>query len=154
MKTHTGNFVPGQQGVFTITITNNGTEAAPGPILVTDPMPVGLTLVSANGVGWNCGASKAALLSCVHGGPLPGLATLPSITLTVRIAANAPAALTNVATLVVDGDVNRDNNTDSDTIRIVPPAQAPLASPAGLLALIGVLLAIATRSLRSIKRRS
>src|SRR5437868_2997681 len=58
-KTHTGNFVQGQTGAtYTVTVSN---AAAVGPtsgtVIVTETLPVGMTLVSMTGTGWTCPAA-------------------------------------------------------------------------------------------------
>ena len=91
-KTHTGNFTQGQQGAtYTITVSN-GAGAGPtsGIVTVTDTIPSGLTLVSLAGTGWTCVAA-----SCTRSDALAGGASYPVITVTVNVAGNAAASVTN-----------------------------------------------------------
>ncbi|HIP80794.1 MAG TPA: DUF11 domain-containing protein [Leucothrix mucor] len=50
-KTHTGNLAVGQNATYTITVKNNGPINEPGPIVVTETLPAGLTFVSVTGAG-------------------------------------------------------------------------------------------------------
>jgi len=52
---HTGNFVLGQTGTYTV-IVSNGVLAGPtsGTSTVTETMPSGMTLASMAGTGWTC----------------------------------------------------------------------------------------------------
>jgi trimeric autotransporter adhesin len=91
-KTHTGNFTQGQQGAtYTVTVSN-GAGAGPttGPVTVTDTIPAGLTLVSMAGTGWTCSAS-----TCTRSDVLLAGANYPVITVTVNVASNAAASVTN-----------------------------------------------------------
>ncbi len=53
-KSHTGNFTQGQTATYTITVTNNGAVPTSGTVVVTDPMPAGLTPRTGSGSGWTC----------------------------------------------------------------------------------------------------
>jgi uncharacterized repeat protein (TIGR01451 family) len=69
-KSHTGNFVVGQNGSYTLTVTNVGNLATTGGLTVTDNLPAGLAFVSASGTGWSCSASGSAV-TCANPRPLP-----------------------------------------------------------------------------------
>jgi uncharacterized repeat protein (TIGR01451 family) len=114
-KAHTGNFTQGQRGAtYTMTVSN-APEAGPtnGAVTVTDTIPEGLTLVSMAGTGWQCAAT-----SCTRSDPLSGGASYAPITLTVDVAANAPASVTNTATVSGGGNVNTANDTANDITTI------------------------------------
>src|SRR5207247_2268044 len=54
-KTHSGNFIQGQIGSYTITVTNNGTAATSGTVTVTEMPPAsGLTITAMSGTNWGC----------------------------------------------------------------------------------------------------
>ncbi|MDQ2947414.1 MAG: DUF11 domain-containing protein, partial [Acidobacteriota bacterium] len=101
-KTHVGNFTQGQVGAtYTITVSNTGTALAPGPFTVTDTLPAGLTPTGAVGTGWTCMIAAQAV-TCARTNPLDFLldgTSFPPITITVNVAANAPAMVTNTAML-------------------------------------------------------
>ena len=95
-KTHTGNFVQGQTGAtYTITVTNAGGAATSGTVTVTDTLPAGLTATTMSGTNWTC---TLATLTCTRGDALAAGTSYPAITVTVNVASNAPASVTNTAT--------------------------------------------------------
>ncbi len=98
-KTHTGNFTKGQKNAtYTVTVTNPATSTGPttGKVTVTDTIPSGLTLVSMAGTGWTCASN-----SCNRTDALAVGKSYPVITVTVNVASNAPAQVTN--TVAVSG---------------------------------------------------
>lgn len=96
-KTHTGNFAQGQTGAtYTITVANTGSFWSVGGATVVDTLPAGLTATAIDGSGWAC---TLATLTCTTSDHVPANTVLPAITVTVDVAANAPAAVTNTATL-------------------------------------------------------
>jgi len=54
-KSHSGNFVQGGTGSYTVTASNAGTAATSGTVTVADTLPTGLTPTAASGSGWSCG---------------------------------------------------------------------------------------------------
>ena len=120
-KTHSGNFTVGQNGTFTLDVSNNGPSTASGTITVTDTLPAGLGYVSASGSGWTCGAVGQDV-TCTHAGPLANGASLPAITLTVSVASAAAPGVINTAT-VANGtfDNQAANNSSSDTVVVQQP---------------------------------
>jgi uncharacterized protein (TIGR03437 family) len=115
-KSHTGNFSPGQTGAtYTITVTNAGAAATTGPVSVADLLPAGLTGTAIAGTGWNC---LLPTFSCARSDALAASASYPPITVTVNVAANAPASLTNTATVSGGGETNIANNTAQDATAI------------------------------------
>src|SRR5207237_1343796 len=103
-KTHVGNFSQGQVGAtYTITVTNSGTGPSSGTVTVVDALPAGLTATAISGGGWSC---TLATLTCTRSDVLAASASYPSITVTVNVAANAAASVTNSATVSGGGDSN------------------------------------------------
>jgi len=87
-KTATPNpFVVGQPASYTITVTNSGSAATVGNIVVSDTLPTGITFVSASGTNWNC--TGTTTLSCTFSGTL---ALSASTTLTLNVSVGASAA--------------------------------------------------------------
>lgn len=124
-KSHTGNFVSGQQGVYTITVSNNGPNAtsAGSTITVTDTLPAGLSYVSASGSGWSCGAA-GQVVTCTQAGVLASGASYPAISLTVNVSAAAAPSVTNTATVSTNSttfDNQSSNNTASDPTNVLVP---------------------------------
>ncbi|MBD2038900.1 DUF11 domain-containing protein [Leptolyngbya sp. FACHB-321] len=119
VKTHTGNFTQGGTGTYTITVTNNGGVASSGTVTVTDTLPAGLIPTAASGTGWTCSIAGQTV-TCARTDVLAALASYPIITLTVSVAANAPASVTNIATVSGGNDGNTGNNSGSDPTTINP----------------------------------
>ncbi len=115
-KSHSGNFAPGQQGAtYSVTVSNGlGAEATSGTLTVVDTLPPGLTLVSMTGAGWACAGS-----TCTRSDALSGGASYPPIKVTVNVAFNAPAQVTNVATVSGGGSAGA---SASDVTTIVSVA--------------------------------
>jgi uncharacterized repeat protein (TIGR01451 family) len=137
-KTHTGNFVEGQSGEYTITVTNVGTGDSSGLVTVTDTLPPGLTATSISGAGWTC---TLATLTCTRSDVLPAGASFPPITLVVDIAPGTVGPLTNTATVSGGGnDPNPGNSTTTDVANASVGAGIPFLDPRAL-AMLSVLLA-------------
>ncbi len=118
-KTHTGNFFTGQTGaLYTLTVKNVGAAPTTGPITVTDILPASLTLSALSGNGWTCTAGTA---SCTRTDSLATNGSFPPILLTVNVAANAPASVTNMATVDGGGENDKTNDTASDPTTITEP---------------------------------
>lgn len=126
-KTHSGNAKQGQTGfVYTITVRNVGAAATTGTVTVTDTLPPSMTATAISGSGWSCVVS--ATPTCTRSDALAAGGTYPVITLTVTVAGDAPASVTNTATVSGGGDVNPANNTASDATTVVSrrdPSQDP-----------------------------
>src|SRR6266700_2963386 len=123
-KTHSGSFIRGQTGTYTITVSNVGLTALDGTtVTVKDTFPTGLTLAlnGASGTGWVC-FQGTTIPQCTRGDVLAANASYPPITLTVNVATDAPARVINSVTVSGGGDVNALNDTATDpTITIPPP---------------------------------
>src|SRR5437762_2236244 len=115
-KSHTGNFTQGQAGAtYSITATNSGLAATSGTLTVTDTLPAGLTATAISGSGWTC---TLGTLTCTRSDALAASASYSAITLTVDVANNAAASLTNTATVSGGGEVITTNDTASDSTTI------------------------------------
>ena len=119
-KSHVGSFTQGQTGAtYTISATNAGGSPTSGAVSVIDTVPTGLTPTAASGAGWICTVSGATV-NCSRSEPLAAGASYPPVTITVNVAASAPASVTNTATISGGGDVNTTNNTATDVTTILP----------------------------------
>nr|WP_242029057.1 isopeptide-forming domain-containing fimbrial protein [Coleofasciculus sp. FACHB-712] len=129
-KTHTGNFIVGKQGVYTLSVRNSPTSGATtGTVTVTDTLATGLSFVSATGTNWSCSAS-GQVVSCTYtGGVVAPGENLPAIVLRVNVDSAATGNITNSATVTTPGDEpndpnnpNKANNTANDptTVNIGP----------------------------------
>ncbi|MGB7218689.1 MAG: DUF4038 domain-containing protein [Vicinamibacterales bacterium] len=117
------SFTQGQTGAtYTLTVTNGGAGPTAGPVTVTDSLPGGLTATGIIGTGWSC---TLGTLTCTRSDELAAAASYPVITLTVSVANDAPASVTNAAAVSGGGEINTANSTASDvtaiTITPLPP---------------------------------
>ena len=129
-KTHTGSFVVGSTGTFTIGLAEGSCCGSTGStqFTVTDSLPTGLTF-DATGSGngtWSCGASGQTV-TCTG---TPAIATNSSSTfpIVVTVLPAAFPSVTNTATVTDNSCTNcifYNNNPASDTANVVlatPPA--------------------------------
>ena len=86
-----------------------------GTVAVTDALPPGLTATSIAGAGWTCTQPAGP---CTRSDALGAAASYPPLTLTVNVAGNAPATVTNTATVSGGGETNSANDTASDPTTI------------------------------------
>jgi uncharacterized repeat protein (TIGR01451 family) len=97
-STHSGAFTQGQNSATYSVTASNAAGAGPtsgtGTVTVTEILPPGLTLVNMSGAGWTCGGGTCRSSNAVSGG-----SSYPAIAVTVNVAQNAPAQLTNLATV-------------------------------------------------------
>ncbi len=96
-KTHTGTLVRGETVGYTVTVRNDGPTEDPGPVVVTDRLPVGLTLVSVND-GRVATCSTGQTVTCTLDGPL-AVGGKVAFQITAKVATDAPDRITNVATV-------------------------------------------------------
>ncbi len=112
----------GQTANYFITVKNNGPQADPGPIVVTDVLPAGLSAVAAGGDDWNCVISGQNV-TCTYALQLEVGASAPVLTLLVMVNSNTPSSITNTTT--VDGtlfDNVSGNDSASDTATVATPS--------------------------------
>jgi hypothetical protein len=88
--THSGNFTVGENGIYTIVVSNIGTTASSGQIGVfyaAFELGKPFSFVSATGTGWSCslhfGIPNTAL-ECFSSSAIPPEGSAPPITLTVN----------------------------------------------------------------------
>jgi uncharacterized protein (TIGR03437 family) len=129
-KTHTGTFSQGQKGAtYTITVSNIGLAATSAQVAVVDTLPTGLTAAAISGTGWSC---ELAVLTCARSDGLAVKAAYPPVTVTVNVAANAPASVTNTATVSGGGEFNAGNDSASD-VTAIHQSNAPVLSAGGIV---------------------
>jgi uncharacterized repeat protein (TIGR01451 family) len=130
-KSHASNFFQGQTAAtYTITVNNIGPGPTAGTVTATDTLPAGLTATAMAGTGWTC---TVATLACTRTDALAPGASYPAITLTVSVAANAAASVTNIATVAGGGEINTANDTAMDVTTITLPPDFTLAVTPGLI---------------------
>ena len=117
-KTHTGNFMQGQNGAtYSVTVSNPaGAGPTSGVVTVTETVPSGLTLMSMAGTGWTCPGTAAN--NCSRSDTLNGGASYPAITVTVNVAANATSPQTNQVSVSGGGSATA---TASDPTPVTAP---------------------------------
>ncbi len=102
-SSHAGNFNHGQVGAtYTLTAGNNGPGATSGVVTLIDTLPPGLTATAIAGAGWNC---TLATLTCTRSDALGVGQSYPTVTVTVNVAPNAPALVTNTVSFSGGGGV-------------------------------------------------
>ncbi len=124
-KSHIGSFVQGQVGAtYTITASNSGTGPTTGIVTVADLLPASLTATAITGTGWTC---NVVTVSCTRADALAAAGSYPAITLTVTVAGNAPASVTNSVTVSGGGEINVANDAANDVTTVLTPAAASLS---------------------------
>jgi DNA/RNA endonuclease G (NUC1) len=114
--THFGNFSQRDTGdTYTITVANVGDLSSTGTITVVDALPNGLAATAISGVGWT---TDLGTLTCTRSNTLFAGASYPPIVVTVNVSSNAPANVTNSATVAGGGDANPANNLANDVTAI------------------------------------
>ncbi len=131
-KTHSGSFVEGQSGTYTITVSNVGAGPTVGTLTMTDTLPTGMIAVAMSGPGWSCTTST---VTCTRSSVLASNTGYPAITLTVLVG-NAPASVTNVATVAGGGEINTSNDTATDPTTIVQTVPVTVTTSPGNLIIV------------------
>jgi len=109
--THSGTFAAGQLGAYRIVVSNPaGSGATQGTVTVLENLPIGLTLISMAGAGWNCSGPLCSRSDSLNGG-----ASYPAIDVSVNIANNAPSSIVNQ---VVAGGGGSSSSSASDTVTL------------------------------------
>ncbi len=115
---HSGSFTQGDSNkTYTIVVTNSGSLGTTGLVTVVDTLPAGLTATALGGSGWT---ANLGALTCTRTDALASAASYPAITVTVSVATNAAANVTNIVTVSGGGDANATNNVANDPTVINP----------------------------------
>jgi hypothetical protein len=118
-KMHTGNFSAGEQNAtYTINVENTGTANTTEPVIVTETLPQGESLVSIAGSGWVC--QTATGVTCTNSNTLPPSTSFNDITVIVNVATNAATPQVN-AVAATGGGASEASTTDSTTITTSVP---------------------------------
>ena len=96
VKTHDGPMTRGENGRYSIVVTNHGDKSTSGTVTVTDTPPGGMYPLGATGTGWSCHVAVRTL-TCTRASVLAPGHSYPVIELTVAIASNAPDTVDNLA---------------------------------------------------------
>ena len=118
-KSHTGTFVRGQQGTFSLLVSNVGGRATSGPVVIDDTLPGGLCGRQRErrrlGVLGRHDRQLAALRALR---PARGGRGLPPVSVVVNVLESAPDTIINTGITGGGSEINTSNNTDSDTVAV------------------------------------
>lgn len=123
-KMHTGNGVVGQDLPFTVRVHNAGPSVA-DQLVVTDPLPSGLSYVSAAGTGWTC-AEASGTVSCTLAGSLAVGADSSDLVITATVGASGYPSVTNTATVSSTDTDLPGTASASDQVTVQPSAALTL----------------------------
>jgi uncharacterized repeat protein (TIGR01451 family) len=114
-SSHIGVWSLGATGkTYTLTVGNDGGIPTDGStVTVVDALPAGLTATAISGTGWACTLTSPPL-TCTRNDALANGSNYPNITVTVDVANNAPANITNTATVSGGGETYTANDTATD----------------------------------------
>jgi len=116
-KSHDGTFTAGGEGVFELSVFNDGPRDTTGATTVTDTLPFGLTYRRATGTGWDCSAVDQDV-TCLRPDPITADTNAPTIELRVGVGREAIPSVDNTASVDVDGDENAANDSSMDTVAV------------------------------------
>ncbi len=112
----------GDSNSYNIQVTNNGPDAAPGPITVKDTLPAGVVWDGNSPTDWSCSlaSTNPDVVSCNYTGSLP-LASGDSINLRLNVSVNDKVGdiARNCATTTAQGDINNKNDTSCVTSKVL-----------------------------------
>ncbi len=127
--------IAGESGSWTLNVSNQGPDTATGPFTVTDgfnnPLPAGVTHVTASGSGWTC--TTDIPLTCTRTNQTDTLAAgaaFPPITVSYNVASDVPQGtiFSNSATVEARTfDPNLDNNTGQASTTVNTQADLEMA---------------------------
>ncbi len=131
----------GQELTYDITVRNDGTGPTVSPVVMTDLLPPGLTLIAVSGAGWDCSASTPpSSVSCTYADPIPHQGAAPVIALTARVTAGARTPIVNRAEALGGG---AGSASDTNSGLAIGPAGAPAVGAAGGALAVGILVGLA-----------
>jgi len=159
---HTGSFLQGQAAAtYSVTVGNSATVSSIGAVTVVESPPAGLSLQSMKGSGWTCPSGGAA---CTRNDALASGASYPAIAVTVSVAGDAPASITNAVSVSGGGsdpasaadvtavaapspcDVNIDGVTDASDVQAVVNQALGIAPAQNDLSVGGVTNVVAVQT--------
>lgn len=130
-KSHAGSFRQGDSAdAYTLTVSNIGPLASAGTVSVVDVLPAGLTATAADTgtlSGWTISVSGQTV-TATRTDVLASGASYPALVLTVRVANDAPASVTNMATVAGGGELNTTNDTAGDITAVTQVADLTVAA--------------------------
>lgn len=115
-KTHPASFTRGQNGVYTLVVSNIGAGPTLSAVNVADSIPAGLTITSMTGTGWACTVAASCGRADVLG---PG-GSYPPVMVAVSVAATSPLSVINSAVVSGGSELNVANDVASDPTVVNP----------------------------------
>ena len=117
-KSHLANFQQGDASdTYVLVVNNVGAGPSNGLVTLTDILPSGLTPTGAVGIGWTA-SINGSTVTATRSDSLIGSGSYPTLTVTVRVANDAPASVTNTAYVSGGGESNLANDTASNPTNI------------------------------------
>jgi hypothetical protein len=115
-------FTHGQQGSFTVSITNNGPgstgdPSGSQPMTVTDVLNSAFTYSSFSGAGWSCSASGQTV-TCTNDSAVTAANSYPQLTINVNVTGSGNVS--NTVSTAGAGTAPVTSNIDTVTIDIAP----------------------------------
>jgi uncharacterized repeat protein (TIGR01451 family)/LPXTG-motif cell wall-anchored protein len=89
--------VTGHHVAYRLRVTNRGPSTTVGPVNLSDPLPEGLRLVSAEGDGWSC-SDSTRLAACTYAEPI-AVGASAEVRLVAEVVAAPGTEITNVGTV-------------------------------------------------------
>ncbi len=132
-KTHpNAPVVAGTTVRYTLQASNQGPSASPGPVVVTDVFPAGITPTAAQGTGWVCEITGQQV-RCERAGSFDVAQAVAPITVDADVAPDAgPATLDNIAAIDGPGtDPVPGNDAAVDPTRITDSVDLRITKTAG-----------------------
>jgi uncharacterized repeat protein (TIGR01451 family) len=154
-KTHSGDFVQGSTGTYTVTVTNggNGSKAAGQTVTVTDFASPGLTITAMSGTGWTC--NSFGFFTCTRSDALAAGTSYPAITVTASVAPDATSPQDNVVFVSSpQPESDPDDNGAVDTTVITTGVAAPAIPTLSEWAIAALALLFAALALLHLRGRA
>jgi len=131
-SSHTGTFGAGFDETYNVVIKNYGAAPTTGAIVVTDPLPAGITFSAGAGPGWSCSALGQSV-TCANSSTLaPGDST--GFALTVAVNSDAAASVRHSVSVATAGDLNLANNSAVDVTAVAAASPVFVFTPYPLAA--------------------
>ncbi|BDZ41118.1 hypothetical protein GCM10025865_04170 [Paraoerskovia sediminicola] len=121
-KSHEGDLAVGEEGTYTLTVTNEGPTPDPGPISVTDTLPDALAPISATSDGSDCTISGQTV-TCLRTSAL-GIGDSFEVSVAVDVLPGAYPEVTNTAELSTpSAQTTTDDDVATDVAPVTPKVQ-------------------------------
>jgi len=119
--THSGNFLTGTTGEYSVNVSNAGPDLAEG-IFLTAALPAGITYISHIEPEWVVSGVTATDITFNYANSVASGGSTTPLTITVNVEAAASPSITNSVTVSsTSPDSTLSNNTATDTITVLTP---------------------------------